>query len=93
MVIELNDSRLVPIVYIDGIKSDIEYIRTRDNNLMDATDDASKKTIQEDITSKISSINERLSKYKNDADYKTLFGKYDKLRAVVIPIRKVTQQL
>lgn len=81
MVIELNDSRLVPIVYIDSIKSDIEYIRTRDNNLMDSADDASKKPIQEDITSKIASINERLSKYKNDADYKTLFENYDKFIA------------
>jgi len=81
MVIELNDSRLVPIVYIDSIKSDIEYIRTKDNNLMDTTDDTSKKTIQEDITSKVSSINERLSKYKNNSDYKTLFENYDKFIA------------
>jgi Methyl-accepting chemotaxis protein len=81
MVIELNDSRLVPIVYIDGIKSDIEYIRSKDSNLMDATDDTSKKTIQEDIASKISSINERLSKYKNNNDFKTLFENYDKFIA------------
>lgn len=78
MVIELNDSRLVPIVYMDKIKSDIEYIRTRDNNLMDASDDTAKKPIQEDITAKISSIEERLAKYKNNADYKTLFDNYDK---------------
>jgi methyl-accepting chemotaxis protein len=63
---------------MDKIKSDIEYIRTRDNNLMDAADDAAKKPIQEDITSKISSIEERLAKYKNNADYKTLFDNYDK---------------
>lgn len=43
MVIELNDSRLVPIVYLDGIKSDIEYIRSKDNKIMDATDNATKK--------------------------------------------------
>ena len=43
MVIELNDSRLVPIVYLGSIQSDIEYIRSKDNKLMDATDDASKK--------------------------------------------------
>lgn len=81
MVIELNDSRLVPIVYIDSIKSDIEYIRTKDNSLMDASDDASKKTIQDDITAKISSVTERLSKYKSNADYKTLLDNYDKFMA------------
>lgn len=81
MVIELNDSRLVPIVYISGIKSDIEYVKSRAINLMDETDDASKKTIQEDIASKISSINERLSKYKNNDDFKTLFENYDKFIA------------
>lgn len=81
MVIELNDSRLVPIVYLESIKSDVEYIRSRDNNLMDATDDATKKPIQEDITSRINSMNEKLSKYKNNSDYKTLFENYDKFIA------------
>ncbi|KZL89907.1 methyl-accepting chemotaxis protein [Clostridium magnum] len=81
MVIELNDSRLVPIVYISGIKSDIEYIKSKDITLMDAADDASKKTIQDDIASKISSINERLSKYKSNDDFKTLFENYDKFIA------------
>lgn len=78
MVTELNDSRLVPIVYLQKIQSDIEYIRSKDNKLMDATDDNSKKTIQQDIESHISSVNERLSKYKNDSDYKTLLDNYDK---------------
>ena len=82
MVIELNDSRLVPIVYLGSIQSDIEYIRSKDNKLMDATDDASKKPIQQDIASHISSVNERLSKYKNNSDYKTLFDNYDKFIAV-----------
>lgn len=78
MVIELNDSRLTPIVYLDTIRSDIEYIRTRDNNLMDATTDTARKPIQEDIISKITSLNQRLAKYKNNADYKTLLANYDK---------------
>ena len=45
MVVELYDSRLVPIVYLQDIKSDIEFIRSTDNMLIDASDDASKKTI------------------------------------------------
>ena len=56
MVIELNDSRLVPIVYLNDIKSDIEYIRSKDNSLMDATDDVSKKPIQDDIISRMSGV-------------------------------------
>lgn len=81
MVIELNDSRLVPIVYLEGIQSDIEYIRAKDNKLMDANDDATRKPIQQDIESHISSVNERLSKYKNNSEYKTLLDNYDKFVA------------
>ena len=36
MVVELYDAKLVPIVYLENIKSDMEYIRSTDNKLMDA---------------------------------------------------------
>lgn len=42
MLIEVYDSRLVPIVYLMNIKSDMEYIKSSDNKLMDETDEASK---------------------------------------------------
>ncbi|MCT8978621.1 methyl-accepting chemotaxis protein [Clostridium sp. CX1] len=81
MITELNDTRLVPIVYLETIRSDIEYIRTRENNLMDQTDDASKKPIQEDIISTVSSVEERLSKYKGDPNYKTVFENLNEFKA------------
>ena len=78
MVVELYDSRLVPIVYLQDIKSDMEYIRSTDNKLMDATDDASKKPIQEDIQTRIASMKEKLSKYENNSDYKDILDNFDK---------------
>ena len=78
MVVELYDSKLVPIVYLQNIKSDMEYIRSTDNKLMDATDDAAKKPIQEDIETRIATMKEKLAKFKNDSDYKELLDNFDK---------------
>jgi methyl-accepting chemotaxis protein len=78
MVVELYDSKLVPIVYLQNIKSDMEYIRSTDNKLMDATDDAAKKPIQEDIQTRIASMEEKLSKFENNSDYKELMDNFDK---------------
>lgn len=78
MVTELYDFRVVPIVNIDKIKSDVEYIKSMDAKLLDATDDASKKTMQEDIQTHISSLNEKASKYKNDSAYKDMIDNIDK---------------
>jgi methyl-accepting chemotaxis protein len=82
MVVELYDSRLTPIVYLQNIRSDVEYIRTMCNKIMDAMDDdAVKKPIQEEMQTRMASINERLSKYKNDSDYKEIFDNLDKFIA------------
>jgi methyl-accepting chemotaxis protein len=82
MVTELYDSRLVPIVYLQGIRSDVEYVRSMDNKIMDAMDDdATKKPIQEEVETRIASINERLSKYKNDTEFKEIFENLDKFLA------------
>ena len=35
MVIELNDARMTPIIELENLKSNIEYIRSRANDLMD----------------------------------------------------------
>lgn len=81
MVIELYDSRLVPIADFDKIRSEVEYIKSTDMNLMGASDDTSKKTIQGDIQTHIASINEMVSKYKNDTAYKDLFDTLNKFIA------------
>jgi methyl-accepting chemotaxis protein len=82
MVVELYEARVVPIVYLQNIKSDMEYIRSTDNKLMDATDDAAKKPIQEDIQTHIASMEEKLAKYKNDSDYKELIDSFEKFVTV-----------
>lgn len=81
MVIELNDSRLAPIVFLENIKSDVEYIRTKDNKLMDATTEAAKQPIQQDIQVHITSISEKLASYKSNSDYKNLFDNLTKFIA------------
>ena len=64
---ELNDSRLIPIVYLENLKSDIEYIRTQGNYLMDAQDDDETKiAVQKNIESRAASINKELEQYKNN---------------------------
>lgn len=76
---ELNDERLVPIVKLEGIKSDIEYIRSQSNSLMDAgSDDSLKKPIQEDIEARAVVATESLSEYKENPEYKNLLELYNK---------------
>jgi methyl-accepting chemotaxis protein len=72
MVKEMYDSRLVPIVYLKGVESDVEYIKSTAIKLMDATDDASKKTIQDSIEAHKVPIKEMLEKYKNELAYKEI---------------------
>jgi Methyl-accepting chemotaxis protein len=74
---EYNDSRVAPIVELENAKSKIEYIRSEGNALMDASDDDTKKTVQDEIASSITFVEKTLEKYKNDAQFKTLFTNYD----------------
>jgi methyl-accepting chemotaxis protein len=77
-VMELNDSRLVPIVKIESIKSDIEYIRAQSNSLMDAGDDDSKKEpIQEDIQARAAAVEEKMAEFKNKTEYQTLMESFN----------------
>ncbi|MTI54345.1 methyl-accepting chemotaxis protein [Geosporobacter ferrireducens] len=77
-LMELNDSRLIPIVKLENIKSDVEYIRAQSNSLIDAGEDNSVKIpIQEDIEERVDSAAQKLSAYKEDAAYKTLIESYD----------------
>jgi len=77
-LLELNDSRLVPIVKLQSIVSDVEYIRSQSNSLMDAgSDDSVKKPIQEDIETRAASVTEKISEYKNNSDYKALIESFN----------------
>lgn len=77
-VIELNDSRLAPIVYLDGIKSDVEYIRAQANSIMDArSDEKTVKTVQDDMASRATSLEKKMENYKSNSEYKDLMEKYN----------------
>ncbi|QGU94065.1 HAMP domain-containing protein [Clostridium bovifaecis] len=76
-IMELNDSRLAPIVELESIKSDIEYIRAQVNSIMDAEDDSSKRTIQDNIQARVVSSNRKLSGYKDNDEYKKVIDSYN----------------
>lgn len=76
-VTELNNERLLPIVELDAIKSEIEYIRAQGNAFLDARQDATKQEqIESDISDHVKTADALLAKYKNDSDYKTILEKY-----------------
>lgn len=78
---ELSESRMAPIVKLENMKSNVEYIRTRSSALMDSSDENTKNTIKNDISTKVTAIDKDLSQYKSDADYKNLLDNYDKFIA------------
>ena len=76
-VMELNDSRMAPIIELENTKSNIENIRTKSVGLMDATDTEVVKSVQDEITAIEVSVDETLAKYKDDIDYETLLVNYN----------------
>lgn len=90
-LMELNNDRLVPIVYLEGIKSDIDYIRYEANTLMNTTDSTERAGIVENINKRAESVQDKLSKYKNNTEYITLFDNYDKFIAAKDAFVKVRQ--
>lgn len=82
---ELNNSRMTPIISLESMKSDVEYIRTQASSLMDTESDSSSiTTIKSNITARVKVLNKKLSQYKNNPEYKnstklkTLLKDYNK---------------
>lgn len=73
-VTELNNSRLIPIVKLEGIKSNIEYIRAQINSLMDTTSTKDKQATKKDINDRAASLNKQLAEYKNKPAYKAMLS-------------------
>ncbi|MCM3601957.1 methyl-accepting chemotaxis protein [Robertmurraya korlensis] len=74
----LNNENLVPIVKLESIKSDIEYIRTLANSLKDASEDEEEmQSIQDKIVAQMASTNESLEEYKNNSNYNEFMARYD----------------
>lgn len=74
---ELNDSRLIPIVKLQSIKSDIEAMRTESNSLMDSSDEAEKQNIQNSIQERATSATKGLSEYKDNTQFQSIFEKFN----------------
>jgi len=75
-IMELNDSRMAPIIELENVKSNIENMRTKSVELMDATDAETIKSIQDEVAAIAVSVDEELSKYKEDTDYEVIFENY-----------------
>lgn len=75
-VMELNNSRLIPIVTLENMKSEVEYIRSQGNSFMDASDESTRKTVKDNITTHTANLDKALSEYKNDSEFKTLLKDY-----------------
>ena len=76
---ELNNSRLIPILNIENAKAGVVYIETQMNSIMGAQGTDAVKTYEDNISTRVTKIDEILSKYKNDMQYKDLFDKYNTL--------------
>jgi methyl-accepting chemotaxis protein len=87
----LSESRLTPIVELETIKSNIEYIRTRSSALMDATDDATRKTVKDDLAARVTSVDKALEEYKDDSQYKTLIDNYSKFKSAEQAFIKIAE--
>lgn len=73
-VTELNNSRLIPIVKLEGIKSNIEYIRTQLNSFGDASSTKERMAIKKDVSARADAISKQLAEYKNKPEYKTMIS-------------------
>jgi methyl-accepting chemotaxis protein len=75
-ITELNNLRMAPIIELENIKSNIEYVRTEASALMDASDEETIASVKAEIETTTASVDESLSKYKDDSDFETLFENY-----------------
>ncbi|MDT8719392.1 methyl-accepting chemotaxis protein [Clostridium sp. 19966] len=74
---ELNNERMVPILNLEDVKNDVEYIRSQGNALFQASDDTTKNTIKQNIASKVTETGKILEKYKNNSDFKQVITDYN----------------
>ncbi len=72
-VTELNNSRLVPIVKLETLVSNIENIRTQINAVIDNQNNSQKsEAAKKEIQTRVTAINKQLNEYKNNAEYITM---------------------
>lgn len=64
-VIELNDDRLVPIVQLEELKSDMEATRNVASDYMDASDEEERTALREELAMSLETIQQELSAYEH----------------------------
>ncbi|MHC1682178.1 MAG: methyl-accepting chemotaxis protein [Clostridiaceae bacterium] len=74
---ELNNTRLVPIIQFEDIKTNIEAIRTESFSLMDSSDSEAIETTKNNIDAIVADLDTALSEYKNDSTYATFIDDYN----------------
>ena len=74
---ELNNERMVPIIELGEIKTNVEELRTLGNSYMDATDDTTKKSVEDSMATEVKKIETALEKYKSDSDFKAVMENYN----------------
>lgn len=74
---ELNNARLTPIVKLEEIKSNIEYIRSQANAIMDTNNANTKKAIQKDMEARAAATSKQLLTYQNKPEYKNIIDTFN----------------
>ncbi|MCP8967233.1 methyl-accepting chemotaxis protein [Ectobacillus ponti] len=74
---ELNNQRLAPIVDIDAIKSQVEYIRAQGNAILDSKEDkAAQAQVEKDIAAHVMIADGLLKKYEGNSQYSEVVTAY-----------------
>lgn len=76
---ELNNTRLLPIIALEDIKTNVEAVRTQSFTLMDVSDEAAIETAKSNIDAAVTKLDNSLAAYKNDSTFKTVFEDYTAL--------------
>lgn len=82
-VIELNDSRLLPIVTLENLKSGMESTRSLASDYMNASDDEERTTLKEELSTSLASIQEELSAYEQTESIQQVVGAYSSYTSAI----------
>lgn len=82
-VIELNDSRLLPIVTLENLKSRMETTRSLASDYMNASDDEERTALKEELSTSLASIQEELSAYEQTESIQQVVGAYSSYTSAI----------
>lgn len=82
-VIELNDSRLLPIVTLENLKSRMETTRSLASDYMNASDDEERTALKEELSSSLAAVQEELSAYEQTESIQQVVGAYSSYTSAI----------